>query len=157
MRKTTIIASTGLVLVLAESNAFAHKPEKNSLETDAGEVEACEPVKTQPEKPQKVRIAHCACNDDGTDLVWKHIRVSTRAKGHLNHSAWSEERPKMVGCLNADETEENLLRRAAGDCRLSGEQYNIEKGDGLPDCVNPDAEVQQFDPVVGDSCALTEA
>lgn len=159
MRTTKIIASTGLALALAMGNAFAHKPEKNPLENDSGEVEieACEPEKTKPPKPEKVRIAHCGCNDDGTDLVWKHVRVSTRAKGHLNHAAWSEERPKMVGCLNADESEENLLRRAAGDCRLSGEEYNIEKGDGLPDCVDPEAEEQQFDPVVGDSCGLTDA
>ena len=155
MNALKLIATTA-TLCLSLNTAWAHKPDKELPETDLPEVESCAPEKAKPAKPQKVRIAHCGCNDDGTDLVWKHIRVSTRAKGHLNHAAWSDQRPKMVGCLNADENEENLLRRAAGDCRLSDEQYNIEKGDGLPDCVNPDAEVQEFDPVVGDSCALSD-
>ena len=153
MRSLKFIATTA-ALCLSLNTAWAHKPDKEESEVETPEIEACMPEKAKPAKPQKVRIAHCGCNSDGTDLVWKHIKVSTNAKGHLNHLAWSEERPKDVGCLNADESEENLLQRAAGDCRLSGEEYNIKKGDGLPDCVDPEAEEQQFDPIVGDSCAL---
>ena len=141
-------ACSALLLSLA-GPGMAHNPNKD----DTDDVAACVPVeKEKPEKPEKVRIAHCGCNADGSDLVWKHIQVSTRAIGHLKHLASTEERPKQVGCLNAEETAETLRLRAAGDCRLveEGNTGEIRKGDRvMPDCAIPS---EGLNPMIGASC-----
>lgn len=106
-----------------------------------------------PAKPGKVRIAHCGCNFDGTDLVWKHISVSTNALGHLKHQRFDDSDPDPVGCLalnTAGEEVEILHKRDAADCRLveEGNENNIGTGVGLVDCP------QNPFPEVGTSCSV---
>lgn len=84
----------------------------------------------------KVEIAHCGCNYDGSGLAWKHIRVSTRAKGHLKHTAGSS-----ATCIYLDE--EVSYTRAAADCRISNGEPSNNIG-GLLDC--------EPVPAIGDSC-----
>jgi hypothetical protein len=77
----------------------------------------------------KVEIAHCGCNYDGSGLAWKLIKVSTRAKGHLKHTAGSS-----ATCIYLDE--EVSYVRAADDCRTSEEASNniggLESCDTVP-------------------------
>lgn len=81
----------------------------------------------------KVQIAHCGCNYDGSGLEWKHIRVSTHAKGHLNHVAGS-----TANCIYLDE--QVTYTRGADDCRISDGDPSNNIG-GLEDC-DPVPEVQ---------------
>ena len=75
----------------------------------------------------KVQIAHCGCNYDGSGLEWKHIRVSTKAKGHLRHTVDSQ-----VTCIN-DLKEEVAFTRGYADCRISDGEPSNNIG-GLLDC-----------------------
>jgi hypothetical protein len=68
--------------------------------------------------PGKVSIAHCGCSSDGYSLEWKHLQVSSRAVGHLNHTEGTE-----VGCVD-DIGVETLLTRGGSDCRISEEPAN---------------------------------
>lgn len=90
----------------------------------------------------KVEIAHCGCNYDGSGLEWKHIRVSTRARGHLRHKAGSE-----ATCILLDE--EVSYIRGADDCRIS---YDVPSNNigGLADCA-PVPEVQTSCAAVSDA------
>lgn len=81
----------------------------------------------------KVQIAHCGCNFDGSGLEWKHIRVSTKAKGHLRHTADSS-----ATCIYLDE--EVSYVRGADDCRISNGEESNNIG-GLDDC-EPVPEIQ---------------
>jgi hypothetical protein len=106
-----------------------------------------------PRKPGKVRIAHCGCNSDGTDLVWKHIRVSTKAVGHLKHQRFDDIDPNPIGCVatnTAGEEVEILHKRSAADCRLveDGNDKNIGTGIGLGECP------QDPFPETGTSCSV---
>ena len=74
----------------------------------------------------KVQIAHCGCNYDGSGLQWKHINVSTRAKGHLRHTAGSS-----ATCIYLEE--EVSYVRGADDCRISNGEPSNNIG-GLEDC-----------------------
>ena len=65
----------------------------------------------------KVQIAHCGCNYDGSGLEWKHIRVSTKAKGHLSHTVDSS-----ATCIYLDE--EVTYLRGVDDCLISDEPSN---------------------------------
>lgn len=81
----------------------------------------------------KVEIAHCGCNSDGSGLEWKHIRVSTRAVGHLKHVEG-----ESALCIYLDE--EVFYERGADDCRISYGEASNNIG-GLADC-DPIPEVQ---------------
>lgn len=81
----------------------------------------------------KVQIAHCGCNYDGSGLEWKHIRVSTRAKGHLRHTVDSS-----ATCIYLEE--EVTYVRGFDDCRISNGEPSNNIG-GLADC-EPVPEVQ---------------
>ena len=140
------IACAGLLA--SATTALAGKGSGKSSECSAS-------AKEKKEKPQKVRIAHCGCNSDGSDLVWKHLRVSTRAKGHLKHGPYSDENPREVGCAVPDTGEgetEVLFKRAVSDCRLADQENNIGSLGGLADC----AAEGELDPEVGSSCSLLE-
>ena len=88
----------------------------------------------------KVEIAHCGCNYDGSGLAWKLIKVSTRAKGHLKHTAGSS-----ATCIYLDE--EVSYVRGAADCRIAnGEPPNTISE--LEDC--------DIVPAVDESCAADQ-
>ena len=163
MKKQLITAIACAGLLTAGSLALAGQPSPNAAEGSAnagqGKENAGKPSPRAAEKGNngaankkaksdksknnpKVRIAHCGCNYDGSGLEWKHIRVSTRAVGHLKHTAGSD-----VTCIN-DLEEEVSYTRGFADCRISDgvESNNIG---GLPDCV----EV----PAVQTSCTAEEA
>ena len=73
-------------------------------------------------KKGKTPIAHCGCNDDNNDLIWKELDVSANAIGHKNH----------IGNTFANCTDDiefpNLLERAEGasDCALDDGNNPLE-------------------------------
>jgi hypothetical protein len=163
MKKQLITAIACAGLLTAGSLAMAGQPSPNAAEGRAnaaqGKENAGKPspraaekanngsakakVKSEQSKaPPKVRIAHCGCNYDGSGLEWKHIRVSTRAVGHLNHTEGSE-----VTCIN-DLEEEVYYTRGFADCRIS-EGVDANNIGGLLDC-DPEPDVQT-------SCTAEEA
>jgi hypothetical protein len=83
----------------------------------------------------KVDIAHCGCSDDGTDLVWKHLSVSVKSKGHQQHDAGD-----LEDCVD-EAGVVDTFERAADDCVLFG----VDPLNGVVTCVE--------DPVEGESCA----
>jgi hypothetical protein len=101
----------------------------------------------------KVRIAHCGCNYDRSGLEWKHIRVSTKAKGHLRHIVDSE-----VSCIN-NLDEEVFYTRGFDDCRISDEPSNniggLARCDDPGDLEDPDNLVDTV-PEVGTNCEAVE-
>jgi hypothetical protein len=145
-----IITCLGVLGWTATSNA-AGRPETAGPPEHAGACSAN--ADERPEKPGKVLIAHCGCNEEGTDLVWKHIKVSTKALGHLKHKRFDDSDPRPVGCiaLNSAGGEVELLhKQETDDCRLVEEGNNniIGTGVGLPDCaINPAPEL-------GGSCSI---
>ncbi|MEH6519501.1 MAG: hypothetical protein V7742_22725 [Halioglobus sp.] len=95
----------------------------------------------------KVEIAHCGCNFDGSGLEWKHIKVSTNARGHLRHTA-----DTSATCIYLDEEVSYL--RGADDCRISNGEESNNIG-GLLDC-EPVPDIQTsctavLEPVVDDT------
>jgi hypothetical protein len=132
------------VVLLATTLAFGAGglQAKEKRPEDAGPPEhACgigpgeKEEKEKPEKPVKVRIMHCGCNEDGTDLVWKQIRVSSRAIGHLKHQPYSEVNERMVSCIANNSVEEvEIEHKPGGDCVLPEEEANIGREGGLPTC-----------------------
>ena len=101
----------------------------------------------------KVQIAHCGCNYDGSGLEWKHIRVSTKAKGHLRHTVDSE-----ASCIN-DLDEEVFFTRGFDDCRISDEPSNniggLARCDDSTDLEDPENPVYTV-PEVGTNCEAVE-
>lgn len=101
-------------------------------------VNAAKDCTAADEKPAKVRIGHCGCSSDGTDLVWKKIRVSTRAKGHLRHTPYNEDDDRITSCtaLRSDGSEVEIEhKRAVSDCVLPDQgDKNIGNSGGLEVC-----------------------
>lgn len=88
------------------------------------------------ERPTKVDIAHCGCAEDGSDLVWVFLNISSKSKGHQQHDAGDVEE-----CLDTDGFVAGTFERGADDCVLfGGDPLN-----GVATCV--------ADPVEGDSCS----
>ena len=95
----------------------------------------------------KSSVAHCGCNDDGTDLVWTYLEVSSKSKGHMQHNmsdleecyidVWDEGAQEWV------EVYVDTYERTADDCTFNGTTLS-----GLLAC----------DPVPleGESCAAGE-
>ena len=156
MNKHVITNFLLATMLTASSVALAGQPSPNAAERGANseqrkdnakqrspraEERARNSEKTSRNNNPKVEIAHCGCNYDGSGLEWKHIRVSTNAKGHLRHTAESE-----AGCIN-DIDEEVFFTRGYDDCRTSDEPSN--NIGGLEPC--------EPLPVVGTSCQIEEA
>ena len=79
--------------------------------------------------------------------------LSTKARGHLKHTADSDAR-----CIN-DMDEEVMYTRGFDDCRISDEPSN--NLGGLARCDNPEDIEDPEDlvdtmPAVGDSCEVVE-
>jgi hypothetical protein len=85
----------------------------------------------------KVDVAHCGCNDDGTDLVWTFLSVSVKSRGHQQHDAGD-----LEDCVDEAGAVVDTFVRGADDCVLFGE----EPINGVAICVEPI-------PVEGESCA----
>ena len=142
-----LISTSGIALSAPSPNASANATEKNANagrgKENAGQrsPRAGEKNNAPGEKNNnaggggnpKVQIAHCGCNFDGSGLEWKHIRVSTRAKGHLWPVA-----DTSATCIHLDE-EVNYFR-GADDCRISNGEPSNNIG-GLEDC-EPVPEIQ---------------
>jgi hypothetical protein len=153
-------------MLTASSLALAGQPSPNAAEGRAnagqGKDNAGKPSPRAEERSgnaqqnaggnPKVQIAHCGCNYDGNGLEWKHIRVSTNAKGHLKHTASSE-----ANCINVLE-EEVPYTRGFDDCRISDEPSN--NIGGLARCDDPEdlEDLEDLDnlvdtvPEVGTNC-----
>lgn len=101
----------------------------------------------------KVEIAHCGCNYNGSGLEWKHIRVSTNARGHLRHTVDSDAR-----CID-EMDEEVLYTRGFDDCRISNEPSNniggLARCDDPADPEDPEDNVDTV-PEIGTSCEAVE-
>jgi hypothetical protein len=143
-----IITCLGVLGWTATSNA-AGRPENAGPPENAG---ACSSnADERPKKPGKVLIAHCGCNTDGTDLVWKQIRVSTRAQGHLKHVPFSDINSQEVGCSALDmagEPVEISHKRNVSDCVMPDEGNNIGAVGGLETCG------EDIYSLLGQSCSL---
>jgi len=154
-------------MLTASSLALAGQPSPNAAEgrdnAGQGKDNAKKPSPTAEERSSskrqntgsnpKVQIAHCGCNYNGSGLEWKHIRVSTKARGHLRHTVDSD-----ASCINELE-EEVLYTRGFDDCRISDEASN--NIGGLARCDDPDDVEDPEDlvdtvPVVGESCEGVE-
>jgi hypothetical protein len=140
--KNQLIATFAFLSILTTGGlALAGQPSPNAAEgsANAGQGKenagkpsprAAERLNNSAKKGQgnpKVQIAHCGCNYDGSGLEWKHISVSTKAKGHLNHTVDSQ-----VTCIN-DLEEEVTYTRGYADCRISDGEPSNNIG-GLLDC-----------------------
>jgi hypothetical protein len=69
-------------------------------------------VGTAAAGPPKADILHCGCNLTGDDMEMKQISISTKSKGHLNHT-FSD----VDSCFNGVETYTDVMRTHA-DCSL---------------------------------------
>ena len=87
-------------------------------------------------KPSKVDVAHCGCTEDGSDLGWVFINISSKSRGHQQHDAGDVEE-----CFDIDGVLLGTFERGADDCVLFG----ADPLNGVATCVT--------DPIEGDSCA----
>ena len=90
----------------------------------------------------KSSVAHCGCNDDGTDLVWTYLEVSSKSKGHMQHNEFDLE-DCYIDVLVGDKWVEEYVdtyERAADDCTFNGTTLS-----GLSTC--------ELIPTEGESCA----
>ncbi len=90
----------------------------------------------------KSSVAHCGCNDDGSDLVWTYLEVSSKSKGHKQHNM-SDLEECYIDVLVDEvwvEVYVDTYERAADDCTFNGTELS-----GLSAC----------DPIPteGESCA----
>lgn len=145
-----LISVGSLVLAAPSPNASANATEK-SANAGQGKNNSGNRSPKAVEKSSnaggggnpKVQIAHCGCNYDGSGLEWKHIKVSTKAKGHLRHKVDSS-----ASCIYLDE--EVTYLRGGEDCRISDEP--LDNIGGLENC-EPVPEIQtnceaELEPVV---------
>ena len=156
-RFSFVLGICGVACAIASTSSLG-QPGERGRPDHAGPpdfVGSCDvPAKDGSEGPPgKVLIAHCGCNEEGTDLVLKHITVSTNAKGHLRHKRYDDLDPRETGCEAIDtegSTVEILHKRAADDCRLvvDDNDNNIGSGVGLADCAIEPA------PAIGESCSI---
>ena len=62
----------------------------------------------------KSTILHCSCNDEGTDLVYLEINVSSKAIGHDRHEVGT-----VDSCSDGGNTYNDFVR-LGDDCHLGG-------------------------------------
>jgi hypothetical protein len=154
-------------MLTAGSLALAGQPSPNAVEgranAEQGKGNAGQPSPRAEKRSgnvgqnaggrPKVQIAHCGCNYDRSGLEWKHIRVSTKAKGHLRHTVDSE-----ASCIN-DLDEEVFYTRGFDDCRISDEPSNniggLARCDDPEDLEDPDNLVDTMSEV-GTNCEAVE-
>ena len=140
-------------MLTASSLALAGQPSPNAAEGRANAGQGKDNAVKKAGGHPKVQIAHCGCNYDRSGLEWKHIRVSTKAKGHLRHTVDSE-----ASCIN-DLDEEVFFTRGFDDCRISDEPSNniggLARCDDSTDLEDPENPVYTV-PEVGTNCEAVE-